>query len=115
MYLIKAEALNEINQNPTQAAKDALNAVRHRAGLDDTPANNYADFKKAVLAERRMEFAMEGHRWHDLVRLCTLDEIKELVGMAKPGVVPRAANFLLPIPNNDRIISNGRLTQNEGY
>lgn len=115
MYLIKAEALNEINQNPTQAAKDALNAVRNRAGLDNTPANNYPDFKKAVLAERRMEFAMEGHRWHDLVRLCTLDEIKELVGMAKPGVVPRAANFLLPIPNNDRIISNGRLTQNEGY
>jgi hypothetical protein len=115
MYLIKAEALNEINQNPTQAAKDALNAVRHRAGLGDTPANNYADFKKAVLAERRVEFAMEGHRWHDLVRMCSLEEIKDLVGAAKPGVVPRNANYLFPIPNNDIIISNGRLTQNEGY
>lgn len=115
MYLIKAEALNEISQNPTKAAKDALNAVRHRAGLGDTPANNYADFKKAVLAERRKEFAMEGHRWHDLVRMCTLEEIKELVGVAKPGVVPREANYLFPIPNNDIIISNGRLTQNEGY
>jgi hypothetical protein len=115
MYLIKAEALNEINQNPNQAAKDALNAVRHRAGLGDTPADNYAAFKQAVLEERRMEFAMEGHRWHDLVRMCTLDEIKELVKAAKPGVVPREANCLFPIPNNDRIISNGRLTQNEGY
>jgi len=115
MYLIKAEGLNEINNGPNQAAKDALNAVRHRAGLGDTPANSYADFKKAVLAERRVEFAMEGHRWHDLVRMCSLDEMKQLVGTAKSGVVPRAANLLFPIPNNDIIISNGRLIQNDGY
>lgn len=115
MYLIKAEALNEINKNPTQEAKDALNAVRNRAGLGNTLANNYTDFKKAVLAERRAEFAMEGHRWHDLVRMCTLDEMKELVGTAKPGVIPRDANYLFPIPNNEINISNGRLTQNFGY
>lgn len=115
MYLIKAEALNEINNGPNRAAKDALNAVRHRAGLGDTPASSYADFKKAVLAERRVEFAMEGHRWHDLVRMCSLDEMKQLVGAAKTGVVPRDANYLFPIPNNDIIMSNGRLTQNDGY
>lgn len=115
MYLIKAEALNEINQNPTQPAKDALNAVRRRAGLENITANNYTDFKKAVLAERRLEFAMEGHRWHDLVRMCRLDEIVDLVGAAKPGITPREANYLFPIPNNDIIISNGRLTQNKGY
>lgn len=115
MYLIKAEALNEINKNPNQAAKDALNAVRHRAGLANTPADNYADFKKAVLAENRVEFAMEGHRWHDLVRICTFDELKKWIGDAKPGVVPRDANYLFPIPNNDITISNGRLTQNNGY
>ncbi len=115
MYLIKAEALNEINKNPNQAAKDALNVVRHRAGLGDTPAANYADFKKAVLAERRVEFAGEGHRWHDLVRMCTLEEMQKLVGDAKPGVSPRKANYLFPIPNRDRDISGGMLTQNEGY
>ncbi|SHE76758.1 RagB/SusD family nutrient uptake outer membrane protein [Dysgonomonas macrotermitis] len=115
MYLIKAEALNEINRAPTQAAKDAINAVRHRAGLGDTPATSYADFKKAVLNEYRVEFAGEGHRWHDLVRMCTLEEMTQLVAAAKPGVAPRQANYLFPIPNRDRNVSNGVLSQNEGY
>jgi hypothetical protein len=115
MYLIKAEALNEINNGPNQAAKDAINAVRGRAGLGDTPATSYADFKKAVLAEYRVEFAGEGHRWHDLVRMCSLTEMQQYVAAAKPGVVPRDANYLFPIPNRERDVSGGRLTQNDGY
>ena len=115
MYLIKAEALNELNNGPNGEAKAALNAIRHRAGLGDTPAGNYADFKKAVLAERRLEFAGEGHRWHDLVRMCTLEELSTLVKAAKPNAQPKAANLLFPIPQRERDITNGKLTQNEGY
>jgi len=115
MYLIKAEALNELNNAPNQDAKDAINAVRRRAGLGDTPANNYADFKKAVLEERRLEFACEGHRWHDLVRMCTYDEMKTLIVAAKPTATPTEANLLFPIPYRERDASGWKLTQNIGY
>ncbi|MDR1055429.1 MAG: RagB/SusD family nutrient uptake outer membrane protein [Prevotellaceae bacterium] len=115
MYLIKAEALNEANQGPTQEAKDAINEVRKRAGLGNTTATTYTDFKRAILNERRCEFAIEGHRWHDLVRMCTLDELKQRVGTAKTGVTPLAKHFLFPIPDRERGASGGLLTQNEGY
>ena len=115
MYLIIAEALNEINNGPNQEAKDAINKIRNRAGLTDVTATTYADFKKAVLKERRCEFAMEGHRWHDLVRMCTFDEFKTYIANAKPDAAPREANLLFPIPQREREISSGVLTQNTGY
>jgi hypothetical protein len=115
MYLIKAEALNELNNGPNQEAHEAINAVRRRAGLGDTPATTYADFKRAILAERRCEFAMEGHRWHDLVRMCTLEEMQQLVLAAKPNANFEAANLLFPIPNREREASGYKLIQNDGY
>jgi hypothetical protein len=115
MYLIRAEALNELNNGPTAEATAALNEVRRRAGLGNTTAGNYADFKKAVLAERRVEFAMEGHRWHDLVRMCTLSEFQARILAAKPTANPQKANLLFPIPQRERDVSNNLLTQNEGY
>ncbi len=42
-----------------------LNRVRNRAGLSNT---NQTDGLKAVYHERRVELAMEGHRYWDLVR-----------------------------------------------
>ncbi len=42
-----------------------LNRVRNRAGLSNTTASNALD---AVYHERRVELAMEGHRYWDLVR-----------------------------------------------
>jgi hypothetical protein len=115
MYLIKAEALNELNNGPNLAATTALNDVRARAGLDGTTATTYDDFKKAILAERRCEFAIEGHRWHDLVRMCSFQEMNALVVTAKPQATPTPANMLFPIPFREIDASNKVLTQNEGY
>jgi hypothetical protein len=115
MYLIKAEALNELNNGPTLPAVTALNTIRARAGLDGTTATTYNDFKRAILAERRYEFAIEGHRWHDLVRMCTFQEMKDMVMNAKPQATPTSANMLFPIPFREIDASNKVLTQNEGY
>lgn len=116
MYLIKAEALNEINNGPNTEAVNAVKAVRDRAGLTSTSLpSDYAGFKKAVLNEYRLEFAMEGHRWFDLTRMCTPAEFISIVKKAKPEASPKESHFLFPIPQYDIDLSGGVLTQNAGY
>ncbi|MBN1183892.1 MAG: RagB/SusD family nutrient uptake outer membrane protein [Bacteroidales bacterium] len=74
VLLMYAEALNELN-GPGQA-KAALQQVRARAFDDDSKVTAYVDsvsssketFLKAVLDERKWEFAGENMRWKDLVR-----------------------------------------------
>jgi hypothetical protein len=72
-----AEACVEINK--LSEAKTALETVRNRARNGNgalLPAfpgyNNYVDnqtdLRKAIRHERRVELAMEGHRWFDLNR-----------------------------------------------
>ena len=78
VLLMFAEADNEINNGPTDAAKEALKAVRKRAFAAADQAekvNSYVDaaaskedFLKLVLDERKWEFAGENMRWKDLVR-----------------------------------------------
>lgn len=116
MYLIIAEALNEINQGPTPDAVTAIKEVRTRAGLDSgSLPTDYAGFKKALLDEYRHEFAMEGHRWFDLTRMCTPDEFVSIVKAAKPDASPKTTHFKFPIPQRERELSQGVLTQNDGY
>lgn len=80
IYLIKAEALNELN-GPIGTAVDAFNKVRARArkanGTPRTvPADIPADhtltreqFRMKIFEERGLEFLGEGQRWFDLVRM----------------------------------------------
>lgn len=78
VLLMFAEAENELN-GPTQAAQDALKAVRKRAFAAEnyaekveayvaTVAADKATFLNAVLDERAFELAGENSRWKDLVR-----------------------------------------------
>ncbi len=75
VLLMYAEACCELNQ--LSAAKNALETVRSRARGNknilpafpySTYADNQADLRKAIRHERRVELAMEGHRWFDLCR-----------------------------------------------
>src|SRR5690606_8815440 len=76
VLLLYAEACVE-NDNLGQA-KWALEKVRERARHGDTGilsafpyagyVDNKDDLRKAVRHERRVELAMEGHRWFDLTR-----------------------------------------------
>lgn len=78
VLLMFAEAENELN-GPTQAAQDALKAVRRRAFSSDDyaekvegyvaqAAGDKKSFLDAVLDERAWELAGENSRWKDLVR-----------------------------------------------
>lgn len=121
IFLIYAEALNEINNGPNAEAYAAINQIRKRARfngkevlpiLPDLTGLDYQEFKDAVLLERRWEFVMEGHRYHDLVRMNKLVEKVDESGKENTAVSEH--NNLLPIPQRERNL-NSKLTQNPGY
>lgn len=75
VLLMFAEADNELNGAPTAEAMAALEQVRNRAfrstnpaKVTDYPKGSKEEFLKAVLDERKFEFAGENMRWRDLVR-----------------------------------------------
>lgn len=75
VLLMHAEATNEL-EGPTSAAQESLRKVHARAFDDQSAVSAYIaqaaaskeDFLKAVLDERKWEFAGENMRWRDLVR-----------------------------------------------
>jgi tetratricopeptide (TPR) repeat protein len=118
VLLMYAEALNELGNSAT--AHEYINKVRRRARFNGTTYLNVLpdyvslskeQFRTAVLDERRKEFVAEGHRWFDLARTGTL---QTLVPLAKPGVVPQAKHYVMPLPQRERDL-NENLDQNEGY
>ena len=78
VLLMFAEAENELNNGPTEDAKEALKTVRRRAFAAENQADKVdayvaaattkEDFLDLVLNERKWEFAGENMRWKDLVR-----------------------------------------------
>lgn len=73
MYLIRAEA--EAKEGNTQAAIADINLLRERAGLSDSDLYTVGNLQQqgktvldAVLEERFLELAFEGHRAYDLFR-----------------------------------------------
>jgi hypothetical protein len=105
VLLIQAEA--EARQNKLAEAEATLTPIRTRAGLAPAglDAMTQADAILAVLNERRLELAMEGDRWPDLVRTGRV-----------PAVLPGVSPFqtLYPIPLNEIDVAPG-LVQNPGY
>ncbi|HAT63851.1 MAG TPA: RagB/SusD family nutrient uptake outer membrane protein, partial [Flavobacteriaceae bacterium] len=101
-----------MNENGASAEDvlDELDAIRTRAGLDPldhTVLNTQALVRKAILDERRLELAFEGHRWFDLVRTGTVEtELGESINNNY---------FLFPIPISEILASDGVITQNAGY
>lgn len=78
VLLMFAEADNEVNSGPSAAAYNAINIVRRRGfgkpintpdGVIDLPAGlSKTDFFNAIVKERSLELASEGHRKYDLIR-----------------------------------------------
>jgi len=65
VYLIYAESILGNNPSTTDAtALEYFNKVRERAGMPSKSEITYADIRY----ERRIELAMEGQYWYDLVR-----------------------------------------------
>lgn len=123
--LMYAEALNETDQ--TTKAYAPLNRVRERAFNNSN--YNYSGlskdvFRTAVLQERRLELAMEGHRWFDLVRTGRfIQRMKDhsayeaLVAESNKAEIAQNIKdymILYPIPQRE-IDLNPELIQNPGY
>ena len=69
LYMIRAEALNEYNQGPTQQVYDDLKMIRARSGMPEIAANKtYNEMQDIIAHERNIEFYYEDHRWFDLRR-----------------------------------------------
>ena len=69
IMLLHAEAL--ANTNDPGGAADLVDQIRTRAKiatLSDAQRSSAEEMRKAVLNERRLELAFEGHRWFDLQR-----------------------------------------------
>jgi len=114
MYLIKAEALNELGQ--TGAALTELNRIhnRHDAGNPVTAAGQ-AGIRDAILKERLLEFAAEGKRRTDLIRHGKF--LKQWSTTMANGKQDRSGHpelILFPI-SEVQMGANPMLKQNPGY
>lgn len=130
MYLIKAEAQNELGNTPV--AVGLLNDVRTRAGADEvTSSPSQSKMRKLLLQERGFEFLFEMVRRQDLIRY-EFAHGGNPVGFEEspaPNADVYAPTFtgpwrfksesggcraLFPIPTN-QLNTNPKLEQNPGY
>lgn len=113
VLLMAAEALNQ-DGKPAQALI-YLNQVRARARggnnniLPDITVTSKSALQDIILHERRVELALEGLRFWDLVRTGRADSVLGPLGFKK------GKNELLPIPQQEIDVSQGRLTQNPNW
>lgn len=108
-YLIRAEA--RAQQGDLIGAKEDLNKIRNRAGLDMTTAVSKQDILNAILQERRWELFTEyGHRFFDLKRTGKIDAV---LSTTKTGWNP--INIVFPLPQNELSINPNLRPQNSGY
>ncbi|MEH0156015.1 RagB/SusD family nutrient uptake outer membrane protein [Limibacter armeniacum] len=129
--MLMAAELN-LKAGNTAAAVDQVNMVRSRAGLADVSSVDL----DGIYHERRVELALEGHRYWDLLRR-GVDYAKSQIDvtnyeMRAPSIAGKPAtgdvgspsdfevNFdaakkgLFPIPQSERDL-NPNLKQNDGY
>jgi hypothetical protein len=116
VYLMLAEAYVRTGKSAEAIAN--INIVRERAGLSPLSSITLTDVKK----ERRLELALEGERYFDLVRWTgdadniDADNVLGPLGYAN-GTPGTKTKGLFPIPQIEINSTYGenKLVQNEGY
>ncbi|MCF0218857.1 MAG: RagB/SusD family nutrient uptake outer membrane protein [Muribaculaceae bacterium] len=133
VLLLYAEAALESGHQPD--AKWALEQVRSRARKNADPSvtnplpefpgylgytNDDASLRKAIRHERRVELAMEGHRWYDLVRWGIAADVmnayrdkEDDVVRAEMSAFQAGKHELFPIPAEELALNP--MEQNPGY
>lgn len=108
IYLIKAEALNELGRTPEAVA--LVNQIRARnfAVPEPVAAATQAEFRNVILRERLFELTAEGKRRQDLIRHNKF----LLPWFNKQQREPY--RILMPIPQS-QVEANPNLAQNPGY
>ncbi|NHN24734.1 RagB/SusD family nutrient uptake outer membrane protein [Flavobacterium jejuense] len=118
LVLLKAEALNELNQ--LEPAATEVNRIRNRVNLPNLTASQKSSkevLRETILKERRLELFQEGHRWDDLARFNQLvSTMNNLVEIDLRNGNPvnynmTQAKILLPIPQQE-LDRNPALVQN---
>jgi hypothetical protein len=115
VLLLAAEAHNELG-DPGKAL-EYLNMVRARARgtntfiLPDVTITDKDMLREKIYHERRVELAMEQHRWFDLARWGRIAD--EMAPLKTEFKAPK--NLLLPVPRSEIDLTGGILMQNEGY
>lgn len=144
VMLWKAEALVELNEGGLETARSLINEIRNRAKnsayVKDfmNPSKNAANYvinpypadgwtqdyaRKAVRWEYRMETALEGERFFDLVRWGIAEQtLNSYINVEKDGRIyygnarfTAGKDEYYPIPNNQYGFSGGKYVQNPGY
>lgn len=122
VYLILAEAENELGNGPSPKAYEAINAIRRRAFGDEahdlSKGLSKEAFKRAIIDENRWELGGEGVRgWY--LRHWGFDELKKAVesisrtnAVAPQNLKPHHMLYKVP---EEELVKNPKLTQNEGY
>ncbi|MBD1424486.1 RagB/SusD family nutrient uptake outer membrane protein [Sphingobacterium arenae] len=139
LYLLYAEALNEVESSPTEEVYEYIDRVRHRAGLagvreawsayarSPQKATNKDGMRQIIRQERRIELAFEGQSGWDLRRWKELQGVlgRPLQGWSVQGET--ATDYYRPVPviipsfsvrdylwplNNYDVVVNEHLKQN---
>jgi starch-binding outer membrane protein, SusD/RagB family len=139
VLLMAAEC--EVEVGSLEKAREYVNMIRTRAAKtvvmqDGAPAANYviknyetpfadqATARNAVRFERKLELAMEGHRFFDLVRwgtdVTTINDYLKVESTVLPntlgGTAYQAKHALLPLPQSQiDLLGTDILKQNTGY
>ena len=114
IYLIKAEALNELSAANGPAAVALINTIRARVFSPPKPLATtltQQQIRDAILNERLYEFTAETKRRQDLIRFGKYNQpwlFKSAASLTQPFRV------LMPIPLT-QLGTNPKLVQNEGY
>ncbi|WP_224994249.1 RagB/SusD family nutrient uptake outer membrane protein [Cesiribacter sp. SM1] len=111
VLLMLAEAINN-TEGPTQEAIDLVNEVRSVhggiAGLSESETASPEAFNEAILRERAFDLYFEGVRKMDLVRHGKWESALQQAGK-NPGPA------LFPVPQYAIDVSDGTLSQTQGY
>ena len=133
--LVRAEALIEVGRE--NEARPLINSLRNRAqsnvfipyaknlSRSEYPATGWTrDFaREAVRWERRLELAMEGHRFFDLVRWGIANDVLnnyfktegERRFYLKEGIFNKNTDEYSPIPQQQINFTEGSYQQNPGW
>ncbi len=121
LYLILAEAENELNNGPTPEAYEAINIIRRRAFGDnehDLSGLSKEEFKQALINENKWELGGEGLRrwylWHWGYEyfMEAANSVKESNPLLSEKL--QTHNIYWRIPDQE-IVKNPNLKQNPGY
>lgn len=120
IILLKAEAL--AHNGDLSGAAALVNKIRTRVGLANLKASastSQSAMLDAILHERRLELALEGHRWFDLVRYEKVEEVMNSINSRDEGRLAQRKTFdetsyRFPIPSTV-MDQNSNLVQNPGY